>query len=174
MHLIDIEICSNCGREIGRSEQAYVFEGKIVCAECDNALRSNQIVQPTEIPEPPAEPEPKTTVELQFEEPDQSESREREKEEEYRKEDKHPGLIIVGVILCIIGISLISLGLLGLVASFLAGILIGILPAGLLLILGILIIITGIAAIIVSAIFSLSKWSSGNRTIERFFFTRRG
>lgn len=36
----DIEICSNCGREIGRSEQAYVFEVKIVCAQCDKKLRS--------------------------------------------------------------------------------------------------------------------------------------
>ena len=165
MHLIDIEICSNCGREIGRTEQAYIFEGKIVCVECDKELRTNQIVQPTGIPEPaeiakptqisvpPVAHEPITTAELQFEKPDQSESREREKEEEYRKEDKHPGLIIVGVILCIIGISLISLGLLGLVASFLTGILIGILPAGWLLILGILIIITGITAIIVSATF---------------------
>ena len=163
MHLIDIEICSNCGREIGRSEQAFVFESKIVCAECDNTLRSSQIaelpeipeqaeiLEPAEIPEPPAEPEPITTVEPQFEEPDLSKVREQEKEKEYREKEKHPGFIIAGVILCIIGIFLIGLGLLGLVVSFLAGILIGILLAGWLLILGILIIISGIAAIIIVA-----------------------
>jgi hypothetical protein len=149
----DIEICSNCGREIGRSEQAYVFEGKIVCAECDKALRTNLIVEPAEIPESLAEQGPITTTELQFEEPDQSISHEKEKEKEYQEKNKHHGLIIVGVILLTIGISLIGLGLLGLIASFLAGILIGILPAGWLLTLGILITILGITAIIASATF---------------------
>ena len=151
MHLIDVEICSNCGREIGRSEQAYVFDGKIVCAECDNTLRNN------EIPEPPAALEPITTVEPQFEEPDQSKPDEQEKEKQYREEDKHPLFIIAGVILCIIGIFLISLGLLGLAVSFLESILIGILLAGWLLILGILIIISGITAIVMAAISCQSK-----------------
>jgi hypothetical protein len=151
MHLIDIEICSNCGRDIARSEQAYVFEGKIVCAECDNALRASQIVEPAEIPEPPAAEEPTTNVEPQFEEPDQSKPDEQENNTNSGDVDKYPGFIIAGVILCILGIFLIVLGLLGLAVSFLAGILIGILPAGWLLILGILIIISGIAAIIIAA-----------------------
>jgi len=170
MHLIDIEICSNCGREIGRSDQAYIFEGKIVCAECDYALRANQIVQPaetpeqaeiperakipepTEIPDLPVAQEPITTTELQFEEPDLSKPQEQEQEKEYREKEKHPVFIIAGVILCIIGIFLTGLGLLGLVVSFFAGILIGILLAGWLLILGILIIISGITATVIAAI----------------------
>lgn len=153
MHLIDIEICSNCGREIGRSEQAYVFEGKIVCVECDNALRSNQTVKPTEIPKPPAEPEPKTTVELQFEEPDQSRPREREKEKQYREEDKHPKFVIAGIILCLLGIVLIGMGLIVLAVMFLLGMpIFGILMAGLYLTAGTLIIISGIAAIFIAAI----------------------
>lgn len=36
----ELEICSNCGREISRSEQAYVLNDKIVCAECNGKLRS--------------------------------------------------------------------------------------------------------------------------------------
>lgn len=153
MHLIDIEICSNCGKEIGRSEQAYVFEGKIVCVECDKALRTNQIPETTERTEPQTEPEPTISVELQFEEPYQSiPDEQEEKEKEYLEEEKHPGLIIASVILCIIGISLTGLGLLGLAVSFLADILIGIPLAGLLLILGILIIISGITAIIIAGI----------------------
>lgn len=37
----DKEICANCGRQIPPSEQACVFNGKIVCAECDEKLRSD-------------------------------------------------------------------------------------------------------------------------------------
>ncbi|MHC4641046.1 MAG: LIM domain-containing protein [Planctomycetota bacterium] len=151
MHLIDVEICSNCEREIGRSEQAYVFDGKIVCAECDNTLRSNEMT------EPPAAPEPITTVEPQFEEPDQSKPDEQEKEKHYRDEDKHPGFIITGAILCIFGILLIGLGLLGLAVSFLESILIGILLAGWLLMVGMLIIILGITSIVVAATSRQSK-----------------
>ena len=155
MHLIDIEICSNCGREIGRLEQAYVFEGKIVCAECDNALRTSRIADsfaPPEPPdEPPAEQEPTTTIEPQSEEPDLPRPDEQENDINSGDVDRHPGLIIAGIILCIIGIFLIGLGFLGLVVSFLAGILIGILPTGLFLTLGILITISGIAAIIIAA-----------------------
>jgi hypothetical protein len=152
MHLIDIEICSNCGRDIARSEQAYVFDGKIVCAECDNALRASRIAEQVEIPEPPAAPEPTTNVEPQFQEPDLSRPDEQENNTNSGDVDKPAGFIIAGVILCIIGIFLIGLGLLGLVVSFLGGILIGILLAGWLLIVGILILISGIAAIIIAAI----------------------
>jgi hypothetical protein len=35
----EIEICSNCGREIQRSEQAFLFKFEVVCAECDKKLR---------------------------------------------------------------------------------------------------------------------------------------
>jgi DNA-directed RNA polymerase subunit RPC12/RpoP len=35
----DIEICSNCKREIPRLEKACIFDGEIVCAECDKKLR---------------------------------------------------------------------------------------------------------------------------------------
>jgi len=149
MGSFDIEICYNCGREIARSEQAYVFEGKIVCAKCDNALRS---VSVAETSEPPDAPEPITTVEPQFEEPDLSRPDEQEKANQGQYADKPVGFIIAGVILCILGIFLIALGLLGLVVSFLGGILIGILLAGWFLILGIIIIISGIAAIVIGVI----------------------
>lgn len=33
------EVCSNCSKEIGKLEQAYVFKNMIVCAECDKVLR---------------------------------------------------------------------------------------------------------------------------------------
>jgi uncharacterized membrane protein len=46
----NIEICSNCGRLLLHSEQAYIARGKIVCAECDKALRSAQVPQPTPLP----------------------------------------------------------------------------------------------------------------------------
>jgi hypothetical protein len=152
MHLIDIEVCSNCGRDIARSEQAYVFEGKIVCAECDSALRTSQVAEPAEIPEPPAAPQPTTTIEPQFEESDLSKPEEQEKEKQYPKEEKHPGFIIAGVTLLLIGAALIHISMAGLVVSFLAGILIGIFLAGWFLILGIVILISGITAIVISFI----------------------
>lgn len=159
MHLIDIEICSNCGRDIARSEQAYVFEGKIVCAECDNTLRTSQIAElaeipePTEMQEPPAAPEPTTTAELQFEEPDLSKPDEQEKEKQYREEDKHPKFVIAGVILCLLGIVLIGMGLIGLAVILLLSMpIFGILMAVLYLTAGTLIIISGIAATAIAAI----------------------
>lgn len=33
------EICTQCKREISNAEQAYVFDGEVVCAECDQQLR---------------------------------------------------------------------------------------------------------------------------------------
>lgn len=41
------EICENCGGEISRSEQAYVFHGMIVCGECDKKLRGTAQVAAT-------------------------------------------------------------------------------------------------------------------------------
>ena len=46
------EICEKCGREIPNHQQAYVVGGKIVCAECDKLLRSEQVPQPASSPEP--------------------------------------------------------------------------------------------------------------------------
>lgn len=34
----EIEICANCNREIGRLEQAYIYENNVVCLECYNKL----------------------------------------------------------------------------------------------------------------------------------------
>ena len=36
----DFEKCTECGYQIPRSEQAYVFNGRILCEECDSTLRS--------------------------------------------------------------------------------------------------------------------------------------
>jgi len=33
------ELCARCGRSIGASQQACVFQGQIVCADCDKKLR---------------------------------------------------------------------------------------------------------------------------------------
>lgn len=46
------EICFKCGRLLLSSEQAYVVGGKIVCAECDKLLRSEQVLQPALSPDP--------------------------------------------------------------------------------------------------------------------------
>jgi len=35
-----VEVCSNCCKEIEKLEQACVFKGEIVCAECDKKLRN--------------------------------------------------------------------------------------------------------------------------------------
>lgn len=43
-----VEICSKCGREIPKSEQACVFSGEIVCVECNSRLRSHsQLPRPS-------------------------------------------------------------------------------------------------------------------------------
>lgn len=34
------ETCANCGRMIGKLEQARVYEGKVVCVRCDFVLRN--------------------------------------------------------------------------------------------------------------------------------------
>ncbi len=151
MGSFDIEICSNCGREIARSEQAYVFEGKIVCAECDNTLRSSPVDGPANTPEPSALPEPIITAEPQFEELEQFKPDEQEKEKEYRQEDEHPGFIIAGVILCLLGIGLISIGLVSLAVMFLLGMpIFGILMACWCLTAGTLIFISGIVVTVIA------------------------
>lgn len=148
----DIEICSNCGREIARSEQAYVFEGKIVCAECDNTLRSGPVDILATTPESSALPEPISAVQSQSEAPGLSQPIEQEKANQSQDADKPAGFIIAGVSLFLIGISLIHIGLAGSAAFLLEGTLLGIVLAGWLLTLGILILTLGIAAIIIAAI----------------------
>jgi DNA-directed RNA polymerase subunit RPC12/RpoP len=38
---MNIENCSNCGRVIGKLEQAYIIQGKIVCEDCNKRLNPN-------------------------------------------------------------------------------------------------------------------------------------
>ena len=47
---INKEICGKCGKEIGRSEQAYVFDGKINCGECDAKIRNNETASKKKTP----------------------------------------------------------------------------------------------------------------------------
>ena len=153
MGSIDIEICTNCEWEIARSEQAYVFEGKIVCGECDNTLRSGPVDEPAEILEPPTAPEPIITVQSQSEAPNLSESVEQEKANQRQDADKPVGSIIVGVILCLLSIGLISIGLVSSAVLFLSGMpIFGILMAGFYLASGILIFISGIVVTVISVI----------------------
>jgi len=153
MGLFDIEICSNCGREMPRSEQAYVFEGKIVCAECDNTLRSGPVDEPAATPELSAPPEPISAVQLQPEAPSLPEPVEQEKPNQSQDADEHVGSIIAGVILCLLGIGLISIGLVGLAVMILSGMpIFGILMACCCLTAGSLIIISAIAVIVIAVI----------------------
>jgi predicted RNA-binding Zn-ribbon protein involved in translation (DUF1610 family) len=151
MGSFDIEICSNCGREIARSEQAYVFESKIVCAECGNTLRSGSVDEPANTPEPLALPESISAAHSQPETPGLSETVEKEKANQALDTDKPVGFIITGVSLFLIGAALIHIGLAGLAAFFIGGILFGIVLASWLFILGMLILISGIAAIVIAA-----------------------
>jgi hypothetical protein len=52
MNPTDAEACSKCGRLLPPSQQACVFGGMIVCAECDRALRSKQAPQSAPSPKP--------------------------------------------------------------------------------------------------------------------------
>lgn len=36
---MDNELCGNCGRAIGKMEKPCVFDGNVVCFECDQRLR---------------------------------------------------------------------------------------------------------------------------------------
>jgi hypothetical protein len=149
----DIEICSNCGREMPRSEQAYVFEGKIVCAECDNTLRSGPVDEPVPAPEPPVLPEPISSVQPHSDAPSLTEPVEKEKANQNQDADEPVGSIIAGVILCLLGIGLISIGLVSLAVMFLLGMpIFGILMAGLYLTSGSLITISAIAVIVITVI----------------------
>lgn len=40
------ETCQNCGRTIGNLETRHLFNGQIVCAECDSKLRPSQSSDP--------------------------------------------------------------------------------------------------------------------------------
>ena len=153
MGSFDIEICSNCGREMPRSEQAFVFEGKIVCAECDNTLRSSPVDEPATTPELSALPEPISSVQSQSEVPRHSEPVEQEQTNQNQDADEPVGSIIAGVILCLLGIGLISIGLVSLAVMFLLGMpIFGILMAGLYLTAGALITISAIAVIVITVI----------------------
>ncbi len=152
MDLSDIEICSNCGRAISRSEQAYIFEGNIVCAECDKELRSGPLPEPLAVPEPAASPELVTLDEPQPEAPGPSKDDEQEEAKPGWDADKPVGFIIGGVILCLLGVALIDIGLVGLAVFFLGGFLIGMLMAAGCLTFGLLILMLGIAAIVVAVI----------------------
>ena len=109
------------------------------------------MAEPSEIPEPLAAPKPENTIESQPETPRPSKPQVQEKQE--REENKSIAFTIAGVTLCLIGMGLSGLGLVGLAVSFFEEILIGILSAGWLLMLGMLIIISGIAAIAADVLF---------------------
>jgi len=153
MGSFDIEICSNCGREMSRSEQAYVFEGKIVCGECDNTLRTGPVDEPVAASEPPDLPEPISSVQSQSEAPSLSEPVEQEIANQYQDTDTHVGYIIAGVILCLLSIGLIGVGLVSLAVLVLLGMpIFGILMAVLYLTAGALITISAIAVIVITVI----------------------
>jgi hypothetical protein len=153
MGSFDIEICSNCGRKMPRSEQAYVFEGKIVCGECDNTLRSCPVDEPVAMPEPPDLPEPISSVHSQSEALSLSKPVEQEKTNQSRDTDKPIGSIIAGVILCLLGIGLIGIGLVSLAVMILVGMpIFGILMVGLYLTTGTLIFISGMVVTVIAVI----------------------
>jgi hypothetical protein len=108
--------------------------------------------EPAATPELSALPEPISAVQSQSEAPSLSEPVEQEKANQSQDADKAVGFIIAGVALFLIGVSLIHIGLAGLAAFFIGGVLIGIVLAGWLFILGMLILISGIATIIIAAI----------------------
>ncbi|MHC4098916.1 MAG: hypothetical protein ACYSU3_23020, partial [Planctomycetota bacterium] len=144
---------SICGWEMPRSEQAYVFEGKIVCAECDNTLRSGPVDEPDDTPEPSALPEPISTVQLQSEAPNHTEPVEQEQTNQNQDADTPVGSIIGGVILCLLGIGLIGIGLVSLAVMLLVNMpIFGILMAVLYLTAGALITISSIAVIVITVI----------------------
>lgn len=137
----DIEICSNCGQEISRSEQAYIFEGNIVCADCDKELRSGLQLQPVASSEPQPElPGPSKPKEVQ------------EGGKRNWRVDKPVGFIIAGAILCLLGVALIDIGLAGLAVFYFGGFLIGMLMAAGCFTFGLLILILGIAAIVIAVV----------------------
>lgn len=37
------EVCKNCGRNIGKLEQAFVYKGHVVCGECNEKLRDEPL-----------------------------------------------------------------------------------------------------------------------------------
>ncbi len=153
MGSFDIEICTNCGREMPRSEQAYVFEGKIVCAGCDNIFRNGTVDEPAAAPEPPALPEAISIAQPQPESPPLTKPIEKEKANQSRDADKPVGSIIAGVILCLLGIGLIGIGSVSLAVLFLLGMpIFGVLMAVLYLTTGSIITISAIAVIVITVI----------------------
>ena len=141
MGLSDIEICTNCGRVILRSEQAYVFEDKIVCEECDRKLRSG--------------PQPRSAgmPELQRMSPGSTKLEEEQAGEEQNWfAGKRVGFVVAGICLVLLGVNLISIGVMALGGAFL-------LRSGILIVLGggcvvsgTVILVTGVASIMVATL----------------------
>ncbi|NIP22404.1 MAG: hypothetical protein GWN67_20090 [Phycisphaerae bacterium] len=153
MGSFDIEICSDCGLEMPRSEQAYVFEGRIVCGVCDNTLRAGPVDEPVDVPEPPALPEMISAVQSQSEAPNHTKLVELEKANQNQDADTPVGYIIAGVILCLLGIGLIGMGLVSLAVLVLLGMpIFGVLMAVVYLTSGTLITISAIAVIVITVI----------------------
>lgn len=153
MGLSDIEICSNCGHEMPRCEQAYVFEGKIVCAGCDDIFRSGPVDELFAAPEPPALPEPISSVLLQSETPALPKPIEKEITNQKQDAGTPVGYVVAGVILCLLGIGLIGMGLVNLAVLVLLGMpIFGILMGVLYLTAGALITISAIAVIVITVI----------------------
>jgi hypothetical protein len=153
MGSFDIEICSDCEREMPRSEQAYVFEGRIVCGVCDNTLRAGPVDEPVAAPEPPALPEPISTILLQSEAPPLPKPIEKEIANQNQDADTSVGYIVAGVILCLLGIGLIGMGLFSLAILLLLGMpIFGVLMAVLYLTVGALITISAIAVIVITVV----------------------
>ena len=151
MGSIDVEICTNCERLIARTEQAFVFEGNIVCADCDTKLRSGPQPQKNAMPEQIVTIEQVNSVESQPETTSCSNSNDvKGKKASYV--DRPVGFIIGGVILSFLGIALIDIGLIGLAVFFLGGFLIGILMTAGYVIFGLLILILGIASVVLAVI----------------------
>ena len=51
---MDIEVCKNCKCTIGSPEQAFVYNGHVVCSDCNQLLRnssSNSQKKATEHPD---------------------------------------------------------------------------------------------------------------------------
>lgn len=48
----EIEICNKCGRGIDSSEQAFIFNGEIVCGACDKKLRTESKPETSDLTKP--------------------------------------------------------------------------------------------------------------------------
>jgi hypothetical protein len=60
--MMKIEICENCEREIGKLEKAYVFNGSIICKDCNQLLRE----KPSKITNSIVEEDPPTPSQIEY------------------------------------------------------------------------------------------------------------